>query len=386
MVLLIVEDDPVFASVLTDLAKAAGFHPVVATDGTTGLAWARSLRPAAVVLDMGLPELDGASVLEAVRADPATRMLPVHIVSASDPNPLVAGLDPVGWAVKPVDRAGMETVLQRLRSEVDGRVPRLLVVEDDPVMQESLQELLTADGAEVIAVGTAADARRILAAEPVDCLVLDLGLPDGSGIDFLRNLKEELGSSAPPVVVYTGRDLDRSELHEVERLSDSVVLKTARSPERLLEETRLFLRRVATSSTFAPVDPELSTSLEGRRVLVVDDDMRNVYALSELLESRGLLVELAADGQEALDVLARSDAFDAVLMDMMMPVMDGYEATRRLREDPRWKELPVIALTAKAARDDRARCLEAGASDYLTKPVDIDRLLSILEVWIGGAE
>ena len=381
LVLLIVEDDAPFAAVLADLAQTRGFHPVVARDGEVGLQLARRLLPAAMLLDLGLPRRDGGDVLRALRADPRTRRIPVHVVSAQDRPAWLDQLGTAGFLTKPASPDGLREVLTQLRRLAT--VSRLLIVEDDDGLRTQLAEMFAADDLEVVQAGSAAEARAALAELPVDCVVLDLGLPDSHGIDLLKELDlPDLGG--PPVVVYTGRDLSPEELREVERRSASIVIKTARSPERLLEETRLFLHRVHGSGQFASVDLSLRGGLGGRRVLLVDDDMRNIYALSELLEGQQVDVLVAADGQECLDLL-EGEQPDLIVMDMMMPVMDGYEAMRRIRADGRWASLPIVGLTAKATKQDRIDCLDAGASDYLTKPVDPDRLLSVLEVWLAGA-
>ena len=377
-VLVIVEDDTSFASVLSDLAEEKGFHPVLAADGPTGLALARRLRPSAMIVDLGLPGMGGGALLAALRSDPRTARIPAHVVSAQDRPRELDGLPDVGFLSKPASPDSLRGLLAGLRRQAD--LSRILVVEDDPVLQEQLLRLFAREGLEVRGARTTEAARAALAQERPDCVVLDLGLPDDSGLTLLKQLRDAPGGDSPPVVVYTGRDLSGEELRTLEQEADSVVIKTASSPTRLLEEVRLFLHGVERGRALPGDD---AGRLGGRRILLVDDDMRNVYALSELLEDAGAQVTVAADGQEALDTLAEDDGIDLVVMDMMMPVMDGYEATRRIRSQPRFADLPVVALTAKAMKRDRIACLEAGASDYLTKPVDVPRLLSVLEVWLG---
>lgn len=377
-VLVIVEDDTSFASVLSDLAEEKGFHPVLASDGPTGLALARRLRPSAMIVDLGLPGLGGGELLAQLRADPRTARIPAHVVSAQDRPRELDQLPDVGFLSKPASPDSLRGLLAGLRRQAD--LSRILVVEDDPVLQEQLLRLFAREGLEVRGARTSEEARAALADERPDCVVLDLGLPDDSGLTLLRQLRDAPGGDSPPVVVYTGRDLSGEELRTLEQEADSVVIKTASSPTRLLEEVRLFLHGVERGRAL-PGDE--AGRLGGRRILLVDDDMRNVYALSELLEDSGAQVTVAADGQEALDALDEDQDIDLVVMDMMMPVMDGYEATRRIRAQPRFADLPVVALTAKAMKRDRIACLEAGASDYLTKPVDVPRLLSVLEVWLG---
>jgi|GEM_PF-1980062 len=381
--ILIVEDDPTFGSVLVELARGLGLRAALAA--TAADAWTKleALRPDALILDEGLPDRRGSELLADLRADPRFVDLPVHVVSGADEVPDLLRKQTLGVLKKPATQTELNGVFAHLKDEIARRPGRLLVVEDDDILRAQLGELLGSDTVTVEAASSVEEARDRLAAATFDCVILDLGLPGSPGIELLRELRSSEGAQ-PAVVIYTGRDLSRAELRELEQLGDSVVLKSGRAPERLLEETRLFLHRVGLDTGAGPSVsvPDLDT-LGGATVLVVDDDIRNVYALSAVLEGVGIVVRVAENGAEAIEEV-QADAPDAVLMDMMMPVMDGYDAIRALRADARFAELPIIALTAKAMKADRARCLEAGASEYLSKPVDVDRLLSLLGVWLGS--
>jgi CheY-like chemotaxis protein len=383
---LVVEDDPQFAQVVSELARSLEFEPVVAATAGEALAKAAEARPSAVVLDVGLPDESGLTVLERLKRDPSTRHIPVHVVSGRDHARTALELGAVGYARKPVTREDLEAVFRRLDAQLQRRTRRVLVVEDDAVQREAMRKLLGGDDVEIVAVETLAGALEQLAAATFDCMVVDLALPDGSGFDLLERL-ESGERPFPPVIVYTGRSLDRAEEERLRRHSDAVILKGPRSPERLLDEVTLFLHRVEAD---LPKDRRRMLqeargrdgALEGRRLLVVEDDVRTVFALAAVLEPRGANVAIARNGREALEALARDPLPDLVLMDIMMPEMDGHEAMRRMRADPRLARLPVIALTARAGPDDGERCLAAGASDYLAKPVDVDKLLSLVRVWL----
>jgi len=371
--LLVVEDDPAFAERLVELARARGFKAVVASDARSALALAEELQPSGMVLDVRLPDQDGWSVLERLRADPNTRGLPVHVVSAFE-DPGARRFDVLSVVRKPVTADRLDEILADLEVRTASALRRVLLVEDDDTLRARLAELIGARQVRVEAVGTAEEALKLLGEHRYDCAIVDLGLPGLSGFDLLERLHDHPELNVPPVVVYTGRELADDELERLDGYSDSIVLKGARSQERLIEEVRLFLHRVEAAGQ---IDPDLA----GHKVLVVDDDMRNVYALSEVLENVGMTVTAAENGRVALEVLARTPDVEIGLMDMMMPEMDGYAATRAICADPD-RQVPVIALTAKVMAKDRERCLEAGACDYVPKPVDLDRLLSVLRVWL----
>jgi CheY-like chemotaxis protein len=385
--LLVIEDDAAFARVLYDLAHELDFLAMVATTADDGLALARQTVPSAIVLDIGLPDRSGLAVLDALKRDPRTRHIPVHVVSASDYTRTALEMGAAGYALKPIERAQLIDAIKHLEAKFTQKLRRVLIVEDDPLLRESTARLLSGDDVETITAGTTAEALDHLRATTFDCMVLDLALPDRSGVELLDEMARGEQYSFPPVIVYTGRSLTTEQVHELERFSRSIIIKGARSPERLLDEVTLFLHQVE-----AELPPERQRMLrdardreavfEGRRILVVEDDVRNVFALSSVLEPKGAKVEIARNGREAIDHLRAQPGVDLVLMDIMMPEMDGLEATRRLRADPEFGKLPIIALTAKAMIDDREKCLEAGANDYIAKPLDIDKLLSLARVWI----
>ncbi len=385
--ILIVEDDPRFADVLQGLARELDFLPILATSGEEALELAERLRPNAIVLDVGLPDRSGLSVLDALKHKSVTRHIPVHMVSGSDYTQTALEMGATGYAIKPVRRDEIVTALKRLETKFTQRLHRVLVVEDDPVARDSTCHLLTAEDVQTVAVGTATGALAALGAETFDCMVLDLSLPDRNGFELLEEMSKTDRYAFPPVIVYTGRSLSRGEEQRLRRLSRSIIIKGARSPERLLDEVTLFLHQVESE---LPADRRRmlaearhrEATFEGKRVLVVEDDVRNIFALSSVFEPRGAKVEIARNGREALDHLAAKPGVDLVLMDIMMPEMDGLEATRQIRRRLGLAHLPIIALTAKAMADDREQCLAAGANDYIAKPLDVDKLLSLARVWM----
>ncbi|WP_049621900.1 response regulator, partial [Frateuria defendens] len=331
--------------------------------------------------DVMLPGMDGWTVIERLKADVATRDIPVHVLSAFDEAGRSRELGAIGFLAKPVSREALEDAFEHLLHVAEGRPRRVLAVDDDAAARSAVRTLLQRDGVAIDEAGSAEEALARLGDKAYDCMVLDLGLPGMSGMDLLDRLAGE-GASIPPVVVYSGRELSREENLRLRQYTDSIVLKGARSPDRLLDEVSLFLHSVRQSGGEAPARPAADGELHGRRLLLVDDDMRNLFALSRVLRGWGVQVEMAQDGPKALQRLAEDDGFELVLMDIMMPGMDGYEAIRAIRAQPRLERLPVIALTAKAMRGDREKCLEAGASDYLSKPVDTDKLASMIRVWL----
>ncbi|WP_088185534.1 response regulator [Sphingobium sp. Z007] len=390
--LLIIEDDEVFASIICELSRDLGFQCIIAGTAEEAVKLAREYKPSAVVLDLGLPDQSGLTVLDRLKHDDATRHIPIHVVSASDHSQAAMSLGAVGYLVKPVKREQLAEVLENLHAKLATRVRRVLIVEDDPVQRDAVARLLLTDDVETVGVGTAAECLEQLRQHTFDCMVLDLTLPDTSGFALLETLSEEGDHGFPPVIVYTGHDLSPDDEQRLRRYSSSIIIKGAKSPERLLDEVSLFLHQVV--SELPPEQRKMiqkarnrDAALEGRRILIVEDDVRNVYSLTSVLEPRGAAVQIARNGQEAIDALAASvddpaKAIDLVLMDVMMPVMDGLTATRTLRSDPRWTGLPILMLTAKAMPDDQQRCLEAGANDYMAKPIDVDKLLSLVRVWM----
>ncbi len=391
-ILLVVEDDSSFAEIVRDLAREMGFRCLIAASAEEALRLAREHRPSAVVLDIGLPDQSGLAVLDRLKGNVETRHIPVHVVSATDLSQTALSLGAIGYLVKPVKREELADLLEALAAKLTSKVRRVLIVEDDAVQREAVAELLAAGDVETVTVGTAAECLERLRADTFDCMVLDLSLPDASGFALLEQLHQDQSHSFPPVIVYTGHDLSTDDEQKLRRYSDSIIIKGARSPERLLDEVSLFLHQVVTD--LPPEHQQMirqarsrDASLEGRRILIVEDDVRNVYSLTNVLEPQGALVEIARNGKEAIEALERSAnaesaKIDLVLMDVMMPVMDGLTATRQIRQDPRWKRLPILMLTAKAMPDDQQKCIDAGANDYMAKPLDVDKLLSLVRVWI----
>ena len=388
-VVLIVEDDADFARTELDVARERGFKGLVALRGDTGLALAREFRPDAIILDMSLPVLDGWTVLDRLKRHPATRHIPVHIVSGMEElqPALMAGA--AAFTQKPASLEMLEGVFGGIESFIDRDVRRLLVVDDDEAQRRSIVELVGGDGdVEIVAVGSSEEALQALDEEPpFDCMVLDLKLPKMTGFDLLERVKSDERSRSMPVIVYTGKELTRREETKLKRYAETIVVKDARSPERLLDETSLFLHRV--ESKLPESKRRMLEQLHnvdalflGKKVLIVDDDVRNVFALTSALEANGMEVLFAENGREGIETLRANPDVDLVLMDVMMPELDGYETTQAIRELPEFERLPIIALTAKAMKGDRERSIAAGASDYITKPVDRDQLLSLMRVWL----
>ena len=390
--ILVIEDDERFAHILCDLARELEFDCHLAHNAADGLALAVQRLPSAIVLDVNLPDFSGLGVLDQLKRNPATRHIPVHVVSVADYSQEALGRGAVGYALKPVKREELVHAFQRLEAKFTQDLRRVLVVEDDERQRESVRHLLSRDGVEIVCAATAAAALEHLRGTTFDCMVMDLNLPDLSGYELLQQMTEQDGVSFPPVIVYTGRALSRDEEQQLRRFSKSIIVKDARSPERLLDEVTLFLHQVeselsAEHRQMLQAARSRESALEGRTVLVVEDDVRNVFALSSILEPTGIRVEIARNGREALDALARADGgasppIDLVLMDIMMPEMDGYAAMREIRSRPAWRRLPIIALTAKAMKDDQEKCLAAGANDYIAKPLDVEKLLSLVRVWM----
>ncbi len=385
---LAVEDDVRFATILRDLARELGFRALVATTAAEAIVLATRFRPTAVLLDVQLPDDSGLTVLDHFKRTPELRHVPVHVLSVADYAEQALGLGAVGHALKPLAREQLVRAFERLRTRAEPGVRRVLVVEDVEAQRESVRELLASAEVEIVAVGTGAEALAELGRTSYDCVVLDLTLPDMTGYEVLDRMAQDEAYSFPPVIVYTVRALSRDQELQLRRYASSIVVKGARSPERLLDEVTLFLHQV--ESGLPPEKQRMlrelrgrDEQLDGRRVLLAEDDVRNVYALSSALEPKGLVLDVARNGREALAALERAGgAIELVLMDLMMPEMDGLAAMRAIRARPEWRRLPIIALTAKAMPDDRARCLEAGANDYVTKPIDVDKLVSLIRVWI----
>jgi CheY-like chemotaxis protein len=387
-VVLIVEDDAAFARTVLDVARARGFKGLVALRGDVGLALASEFRPDAIVLDMGLPVMDGWTVLDHLKHNPATRHIPVHIVSASDAGTGALRAGAVQFLQKPLEKASLDSMLDEISSFIDRGVRSLLVVEDDDDQRNAIVELVgSGDDVEIVAVGSSDEALALLGERSFDCMVLDLKLPETSGFKLLEQLKKDERNSRLPVIVYTGKELTRREETRLKKYAETIIVKDARSPERLLDETSLFLHRIEARlpQTKRRMLEQLHSSEEvfkGKKVLIVDDDVRNVFALTSVLEANGMEVIFAENGRDGIETLREHPDVDLVLMDIMMPEMDGYETMQAVRQIPEFKQLPIISLTAKAMKGDREKSIASGASDYITKPVDTDQLLSLMRVWL----
>jgi CheY-like chemotaxis protein/signal transduction histidine kinase len=386
--ILIIEDDEAFARILFDLAHEMGFSGLVSPTADEGLRLAREFLPEAIVLDVRLPDHSGLIVLDQLKQDPRTRHIPVHVISSSDQSKSAKEMGAVGYAVKPVKIETLKAVFQNITSLAGQTKKKVLVVEDDEVQRRHITELVADKDVTVEAVETATAALDRLEFQTFDCMIMDLSLPDLSGYDLLEKLSESQGKySYPPVIVYTARDLTREEEERLRQYSGSIIIKGAKSPERLLNEVTLFLHRV--ESDLPPERQKMlrelrsrEKGLEGRTILAVDDDVRNIFALTSVLEQYGATVVVARNGKEALTQLAEIPDIDLVLMDIMMPEMDGFEAMQRIRAQRQFEKLPIIALTAKTMKDDQVKCLSHGANDYLAKPLNVDKLLSLIRVWL----
>jgi len=386
-VLLIVDDDPHYARVLLGLARGRGFKGIVANRGQSAISLARQYLPTAITLDVFLPDMLGWTVLNSLKLDPATRHIPVQMLSVEEERQHGLSHGAFSYLVKPATTEDLEQALNRIRSYIEPHKRRLLVIEDNDIERESIVELLLHDDIDVAAVGSGAAALQALNDSSFDCCVVDLRLPDMSGFELLERMQSDGTLRDLPVVVFTGKELTTEEENRLKRVAKSVVLKDVQSPERLFDETALFLHRVVADLP-APKQALLerlhnsNDVLHGRKVLVVDDDARNIFALATLLENQEMEVLSATNGRQAIEIIESTPDLSVVLMDIMMPEMDGYETMREIRNQPHLRTLPILALTAKAMKGDREKCLQAGASDYIAKPVNTDQLLSLLRVWL----
>ncbi|MCE9608148.1 MAG: response regulator, partial [Planctomycetia bacterium] len=386
-VVLVIEDDPHHARILLGLARDKGFKVLVATRGAVGLSLARQYRPTAITLDIYLPDMLGWTVLNNIKSDSNTRHIPVQIITVDEDRQSVLSRGAFALLTKSPTTAGMEAAFDRLKDFTTARTKRLLVVEDNAIERESIIALLDHEDIELQAVGTGAEALAALLGRPFDCVVLDLRLPDMTGFELLEKIQAVPDLANLPIVVFTGKELSFEEEARLKLMAKSIVLKDVQSPERLLDETALFLHRVVAD---LPIEKQkmlerLHDSNEvllGRKVLVVDDDARNIFALTSLLESRDMEVISATNGRQAINLIQETPDINIVLMDIMMPEMDGYQTIGEIRKDKQFRNLPILAITAKAMKGDREKCLEAGASDYIAKPVNSDQLLSLMRVWL----
>jgi hypothetical protein len=386
-VLLIIEDDINFARILLDMARQQGFKTLVALRSAAGLVMAQEYKPDAITLDIRMPEMDGWTVLDRLKHDPSTRHIPVHIISVEEGRQRGLQHGAIAYLQKPVSSDTLTEALRDMKTFVERRVKNLLVVEDDETQRHSIMELIGNSDVVTTAVSTGQEALSALRAQHFDCIVLDLGLPDMTGFQLIEQIKQDESLSKVPIIIYTGKELTRSEETELKRIADTIIIKDVQSPERLLDETALFLHRVQANlpqpkrqllEKLHQTDPILA----GKKVLIVDDDVRNIFALTSMLEHHQMEIMYAENGKDGIRKLQETPDIHVVLMDVMMPEMDGYETMRSIRQQSQFATLPMIALTAKAMKGDREKCLEAGASDYITKPVEPEQLLSLLRVWL----
>ncbi|CAI2718629.1 hybrid sensor histidine kinase/response regulator [Nitrospina watsonii] len=384
--LLIIEDDLKFAHLLKDMARDKGFKCLIADDGENGILLAQQFQPSAIILDVGLPGIDGLMVMDKLKNRPETKTIPVHFISALDKDKEAMSMGAIGFLKKPVTPEKIDDAFLRIEKVISKGIKNLLVIEDETIVQDEIKKMLGNSKTHVITATTAEVGMQALEENEIDCIVLDLHLDGISGFDFLENIKKVKKFKHIPVIVYTGRELTPNEEVKLKRFSESIIIKGAHSLERLIDEATLFLHKVAESqatgaktSAIASVDAKV---FSGKKILLVDDDLRNVFALAHVLEEYDMTVVIAKHGKEALEQLNTNKDVDLVLMDIMMPEMDGYECMQEIRKKGEFKNLPIIALTAKAMKGDKQKCLEAGANDYLTKPVDIETLLNQIKVWV----
>ncbi len=386
-VVLIVENDPHFARILLDMAREKGFKALVAMDGETALETVREYRPDALTLDIDLPGIDGWTVLDRLKHAPETRHIPVHILSGVGQRQRGLRQGALNYLEKPISKDALDNAFDRISTFLEEGVKRLLVVEDDENQRRSIIELIGEGDVEITAVGSAEEAMETLRATRFDCMVLDLGLTGEDGYKLLERIKADPEIQDLPIIIYTGKDLSQAEETRLRRYAETIIIKDAKSPERLLDETALFLHRVESN---LPDDKrrmleqlhKTDSVFDGKKIMIVDDDVRNIFSLTSVLEQQGMIVVFAENGRDAIRMLQEQQDIHLVLMDVMMPEMDGYETTRAIREMPQFAQLPIISLTAKAMKGDREKSITAGASDYITKPVDVDQLLSLMRVWL----
>jgi len=387
--LLIIEDDIAFAKILMEMAREKGFKALVALRGESGCQCAREYKPDAMTLDLHLPDSDGWTIFDRLKADPQTRHIPIHIISVESEAKRGLQRGAFAYLTKPVDREALQTALANLTAFIERREKHLLIVEDDEIQQKEIVSLLGDLDVTTSLAATGEAALRELETSHFDCMVLDLGLPDMSGFELLEKVQAVSTLRALPIIIYTGAELTEKDALRLKQMAETIIVKDVRSPERLLDEVSLFLHRVTSEMPDSKRHileriHQSDTDLKGKKVLLVDDDIRNVFALTSVLENHGLQVSQAYNGKEALETLQKEQDIAIVLMDIMMPEMDGFETMRHIRQLPRLQKLPIIALTAKAMKGDREKCIEAGASDYIAKPVNVDQLVSLLRVWLFG--
>ncbi len=387
-VVLIIEDDRNFASILLKQANKKGFKCLSASSGEDGLLLATKYKPQAIILDMGLPGIKGKQVLHELKANPSVRHIPVHIISANDRSlePIREGA--VEYLMKPISKDGLEEAFIRIENFVDRKIKNLLIIEDSENSRKAMKVLIGNGDVKCYEAATGKEALEMFEHNHIDCIILDLGLPDMTGFELIHKLGDVKAHNLPPIIVYTGKELTKEENNLLHKYAESIIIKGIKSEERLLDETALFLHRTINN---LPKSKQImihnlhdkEAIFHSKKILLVDDDMRNVFALSKVLQERGMEVIKSENGKNALSMLDVHTGIDLILMDIMMPEMDGYEAMKRIRTQIKFRNLPIIALTAKAMKDDKQKCIDAGANDYITKPIDVERLLSLMRVWLS---
>lgn len=387
-VVLVIEDDLDFASILLKQANKKGFKCISAATGEDGLVFAMKYKPHAVILDLKLPGINGHAVLTELKANPSVRHIPVHIISSSERSLETIKEGAIEYLVKPINKNDLEEAFNRIENFVNRKMKNLLIVEDDDNSRIAMRKLIGNGDVQCFEAGTGEEALKMYEKNHIDCIVLDIGLPDMNGFELIYKFEKVKDLSIPPIIIYTGKELTKEENNELHKYAESIIIKGVKSEDRLLDETALFLHR--TISNLPESKQVIINNLydkeavfHSKKILLVDDDMRNVFALSKILKERGMKVIKAENGKNALEMLETHSDIDLVLMDIMMPEMDGYEAMRRIRSQMKFKHLPIVALTAKAMKDDKQKCIDAGANDYISKPVDVERLLSLMRVWLS---
>ncbi len=389
--ILVIDDDVKFAKILLDLAHEFNFRCIIAQGADEGFDLALEYNPDAILLDIKLPDHLGLTVLDRLKENPKTRHIPVQVISVEDHSKASFQMGAIGFLLKPVKHDEIKDSFKKLEARFSKQVNRILIVEDDELQRKSIALLIADEGIEITTVALAKEALIELKTNVFDLMIVDLKLPDLFGGELLEQMTSENIASFPPVIVYTGSSVSKEQEASLKKFSKSIIIKGARSPEKLLDEVNLFLHRVESniSQDQRKIIQKVRSReqiLKGKKILLVDDDIRNIFALTSVLEQKGATVIAGRNGQEALDKLNQEPQIDLVLMDIMMPEMDGYEATRRIRKQKRFASLPIIAVTAKAMKDDHKKCLEAGTNDYVSKPVDIEKLLSLVRVWAPQLE
>ena len=387
-IVLIIEDDQNFASILLKQANKKGFKCLSASSGEDGLVLAAKFKPQAIILDMGLPGIKGRQVLTELKTNSSVRHIPVHIISADDRSlePIREGA--VEYLMKPIAKESLEQAFNRIQNFVDRKIKKLLIIEDSENSRKAIKVLIGSGDVKCYEAATGKEALELFEHNHIDCIILDIGLPDMTGFELIQKLGDLKGHNLPPIIVYTGKELTKEENNLLHKYAESIIIKGIKSEERLLDETALFLHRTISN---LPKSKQMMINnlhdkeaiFHSKKILLVDDDMRNVFALSKILQERGMEVIKSEDGKNALKMLEVHSDIDLVLMDIMMPEMDGYEAMKQIRSQIKFRNLPIIALTAKAMKDDKQKCIDAGANDYITKPIDVERLLSLMRVWLS---